>query len=520
VLWQERYRVAAVGLLATSALWASYGITLDGPRMAIVALALVIAMIYAIFADWQQLGARWRLAPALAATAAVAASVFWTDMATDSEISTSLTLLIGLTLAYVGFVCRPGAALAVGFGLFFVALAAYLSHDTIRFAVPFIAVPVATLAGELISVLAERSVRSSDRSKQYICQLEDVLRTFHRPESLQDAANQVAKAAIEIFEVERATVVLRDVPDGLVSVTHGPSSHEVPDERTAELVVATIGGRDPQIVPTSDSTKLLVLPLQANGQATGAVVVHPLVTDDPELSLDMARLFGTQMAVAIEHLFVINELLHASTRDELTGIGNRKHAHTLLASLEEGDAVIVLDLDGFKEVNDTYGHAAGDVVLQELSAHLRHCLRDSDTSARLGGDEFLIVARRAFADPLGVADRVISGWANAGRSTTLSAGVALHEPNADPTTTMERADQALYQAKESGKNRARMWLPTAVPAQGADDSVGVVGPAEKPKPATLSPADQQDRANLDRRTRIHYPGFPKYFGRKDSDSGR
>jgi diguanylate cyclase (GGDEF)-like protein len=148
----------------------------------------------------------------------------------------------------------------------------------------------------------------------------------------------------------------------------------------------------------------------------------------------------------------------------LTGIGNRRHADALLASMEDGDALILLDLDGFKAVNDTLGHAAGDQVLQDLSRHLRDCLRDSDTSARLGGDEFLVVARRAFADPVAVADRILRGWDTTGRSTTLSAGVALHQQGATFDETFDRADQALYRAKAAGKNRAHMWTTAQISA--------------------------------------------------------
>jgi diguanylate cyclase (GGDEF)-like protein len=287
--------------------------------------------------------------------------------------------------------------------------------------------------------------------------LEDVLRRFRRPSSLEEAAEEVALAALEIFEVERATVVLRDTVGGLIPVTLGPSSTEEPDPRTAELVVDTIGGDEPRLVPNVDET-LLVLPLPATDVPAGAVVVHPMQDEDPSFTLDLARLFGTQVGIAIEHLFEINKLERATTRDELTGIGNRRHADTLLNSMEDGDALILLDLDGFKAVNDTLGHAAGDQVLQDLSNHLRHCLRDSDTSARLGGDEFLVVARRAFADPVAVAQRILRGWANSGRSTTISAGVALHQADVAVDETFERADQALYRAKAAGKNRAQMWV--------------------------------------------------------------
>jgi len=469
VLWRERYRVAACGMLLGTALLA----VLDffartetdppGESVLYLALALVLSALYAGFTNWNKLAPVWRILPAVAAVLGILGAIFWANSAATAHASIGFAAAAVLVLTYVGFTLPPGSALFFSPVVVLVLLSAHLREEfRVSLALPLVAVPVAALLGELVSALTDRSLRTADRSssrKERLTRLEDVLRRFTRPSSLEEAAHEVAEAAIEIFEVERSTVVLRDNHQQLISVTLGPSSDEVPDPETATLVAETIGGDEPRLVPTRNSLNLLVLPLPAADVPAGAVVVHPIAPDDPEFSLDLARLFGTQVGIAIEHLFKISELEHATTRDELTGIGNRKHANSLLESLGDGDAVILLDLDGFKEVNDTQGHAAGDQVLQELSAHLRRCLRDSDTSARLGGDEFLVVARRAFADPLAVADRILIGWSRNGRGTTLSAGVALHEPEVATTETLERADQALYQAKTAGKNRAHMWYP-------------------------------------------------------------
>ena len=472
MLWRERYRVAASGLLLVTALLAVLDFATrtaaDPPGLSLIflALALVLSAAYAGFTDWNETRAFWRLAPAAVAVLAVLGAVFWANSAATPHAAIGFTAAAVVILTYVGFVLPPGSAFFFSPIVVLALLAAYLVEPPrlrqISLALPLVAVPVAALLGELVSALTDRSVRTANRfssRKERLTRLEDVLRRFRRPSSLEEAAEEVAGAAIEIFDVERSTVVLRDNHEQLISVTLGPSSDEVPDPETAKLVAETIGGDEPRLVPTRSSENLLVLPLPAADVPAGAVVVHPIAPDDPEYSLDLARLFGTQVGIAIEHLFKISELEHATTRDELTGIGNRKHANTLLDSLEDGDAVILLDLDGFKKINDSHGHAAGDQMLQDLSAHLRRCLRDSDTSARLGGDEFLVVARKAFADPLAVADRILIDWSRSGRGTTISAGVALHEPEVPNTDTLERADKALYQAKAAGKNRAHMWYP-------------------------------------------------------------
>lgn len=466
MLWRERYRFAAGALLSGAAILAvlDYVARDDAARgisILYLALALELAAVYFIFVDWNRIRAGWRLVPALVFLGAILAALFLADTASTSHAIIGLAAAAIMVMAYVGFVLPPGTALMFSPLVIAVMFTANRMDDfRVNLALPLIGVPVAVGLGELVSALVDRSLRTQNRfssRSERLARLEDVLRRFRRPSSLEEAAEEVALAALEIFEVERATVVLRDTVGGLIPITLGPSSTEEPDPRTAELVVDTIGGDEPRLVPNVDET-LLVLPLPATDVPAGAVVVHPIREEDPGFTLDLARLFGTQVGIAIEHLFEINKLERATTRDELTGIGNRRHADTLLNALEDGDALILLDLDGFKAVNDTLGHAAGDQVLQDLSSHLRDCLRDSDTSARLGGDEFLVVARRAFADPVAVAQRILRGWASSGRSTTISAGVALHESGVDADETFERADQALYRAKSAGKNRAQMWV--------------------------------------------------------------
>lgn len=443
-----------------------------GVSVLYLGLALALAAAYFAFVGWNTGRIVMRLAPAVLFLGAIVGALFLADTANTAHAIIGLAAAAVMVLTYVGFVMPPGAALM--FSPFVIAvmfLANRLQPFRVSLALALIGVPVAAGLGELVSGLVDRSLRTQNRfssRSDRLARLEDVLRRFRRPSSLEEAAEEVALAALEIFEVERATVVLRDTVGGLIPVTLGPSSTEEPDPRTAELVVDTIGGDEPRLVPNVDET-LLVLPLPATDVPAGAVVVHPMQDEDPSFTLDLARLFGTQVGIAIEHLFEINKLERATTRDELTGIGNRRHADTLLNAMEDGDALILLDLDGFKAVNDTLGHAAGDQVLQDLSNHLRHCLRDSDTSARLGGDEFLVVARRAFADPVAVAQRILRGWANSGRSTTISAGVALHQADVAVDETFERADQALYRAKAAGKNRAQMWVqPGNRPATNGD----------------------------------------------------
>lgn len=465
LFWRERYKVASSALLSLAALLAVLDFVARdsaerGASILYLSLALLLGAVWAFFTDWDSLPEQMRLAPAVAVLIVMLASIYWAQSADTSHAVIGFAATAVLILTYVGLVMPPGSPLLFSPLVIIVVLLANRQEAfRVSLAVPLIGVPVAALVGELISALVDRSMRTArwfaSRTER-LARLDDVLRRFRRPATLNQAAQEVAHAAREIFEAERSTVVLRDVNGGLIPVTVGPFSGETPDAETAVLVAEAIGGDEPRLVPSGKNT-MLVLPLPAADVPAGAVVVHPVPNEDPAYTIDLARLFGTQVGIAIEHLFVINELERATTRDELTGIGNRKHADALLNSLDEGDALILLDLDGFKAVNDTHGHSAGDQVLLDLGHHLKQCLRDSDTSARLGGDEFLVVARRAFADPGAVAERILRGWADAGRPTTLSAGVALHANDVNVADTFDRADQALYRAKELGKNQVHLW---------------------------------------------------------------
>lgn len=166
------------------------------------------------------------------------------------------------------------------------------------------------------------------------------------------------------------------------------------------------------------------------------------------------------------------ELARQAFYDSLTGLPNRslfrdRLAHAMARGQRYGEpvAVLFLDLDDFKTVNDGLGHSAGDELLVEVAARLRGCLREMDTAARLGGDEFAVLledagVRRAKA----VAGRVLSAlsapFALAGREVALTAsiGIALYEHGpASPDDLLRNADVAMYTAKSRGKNRAELF---------------------------------------------------------------
>jgi len=162
---------------------------------------------------------------------------------------------------------------------------------------------------------------------------------------------------------------------------------------------------------------------------------------------------------------------HAATHDQLTGLANRalvleRLEAALAESARTGSSIAVLfcDVDHFKEINDTLGHAAGDQLLAGIARGLQQTVREQDIVGRFGGDEFVMiacpVAGRAAA--VSLADRVLK---EASRPVvldegpvvpSLSVGIALSAPGDDADTVLAAADQALYQAKAAGRARWRL----------------------------------------------------------------
>jgi diguanylate cyclase (GGDEF)-like protein len=188
-------------------------------------------------------------------------------------------------------------------------------------------------------------------------------------------------------------------------------------------------------------------------------------------------------------LKVINEL---AIRDELTGSHNRRHLIRLIENEKERTArlgglfcLCLLDIDHFKRINDTYGHLAGDTVLREFAATVQRQIRESDSFGRYGGEEFLLMLPETSVDEAqALAERVRANIAKLGfpdlpdLAVTVSIGVAEFRTGESIAQTVARADEALYQAKSSGRNRVVRYgqekdvgaLPASAPPQPLPDA--------------------------------------------------
>jgi two-component system cell cycle response regulator len=173
---------------------------------------------------------------------------------------------------------------------------------------------------------------------------------------------------------------------------------------------------------------------------------------------------------AVELRESVNHTLALAVTDELTGLYNRRyferHLSIMLDKARQQDrdmAVMLIDMDFFKAVNDTHGHDIGDVVLREFAQRLRRNIRGVDLPCRFGGEEFVVLMPDTeYGQAQGVAERVRTAVAersfeigeNRTLAITVSVGVALNEAAADtPEMILKRADVALYRAKHEGRNR-------------------------------------------------------------------
>lgn len=179
------------------------------------------------------------------------------------------------------------------------------------------------------------------------------------------------------------------------------------------------------------------------------------------------RLKQDELTQALDRIQVL------ATRDELTGLYNRRHMMSVLVEHQErqarasahGFCLAILDIDFFKQINDTHGHNVGDEVLRSFAHHAASMTRETDVLARWGGEEFMLVLVGTSAQD---AERGIQRLRDSLKNVTMakdhlalhpsfSAGLTAYQPGESLAACIERADKALYSAKQGGRNRTVIW---------------------------------------------------------------
>lgn len=205
------------------------------------------------------------------------------------------------------------------------------------------------------------------------------------------------------------------------------------------------------------------------------VTMFPIIGDNGEVSRFCIMVYDvTDQALSKLGMSRLNDELKVASRiDGLTGLFNRRYwqerfeqAYKLAKRREKPSTALMLDIDHFKKVNDTYGHQAGDSVIQSLAHLIKRCVRETDLAGRYGGEEFAVILTDSAVDnAVTVAERLRrlaehSQVEHEGQiiKFNISVGLAEFSPLCDsPMEWLERADQALYQAKQTGRNRYCVW---------------------------------------------------------------
>lgn len=183
------------------------------------------------------------------------------------------------------------------------------------------------------------------------------------------------------------------------------------------------------------------------------------------VTMTSGPLFVIAMLAFRQKTEALLDMTDTALTDELTGLMNRR---AFLAALERSGhgAVLLIDIDHFKRINDRYGHAAGDEVLMAMSAHLKGNTRENDLIARIGGEEFALFLEDTDSLTIDrIGERLCAGFVLCNErvlspvKVTMSIGVAYSQMSTSRSDLLRKADQSLYQAKRSGRARLAFWQP-------------------------------------------------------------
>ena len=237
-------------------------------------------------------------------------------------------------------------------------------------------------------------------------------------------------------------------------------------EPVYDLGLQTVGAELAAAAAAARFQTCWAIPVPDPGRADACIVVWNYELHPPELGQEILLTKLRQLLeLALAGRARAQQLEQAARTDALSGLANRRSFDDALAGHAGDDvAILFVDLDGFKTVNDRLGHAAGDEVLRQVGARIRASIRETDLAARIGGDEFAILCRGAnevdvrrlarrlidaVSEPMALADTPADGRADVG----ISIGIAIAAPGTEPDLTrlLALADEQLYQAKQQGK---------------------------------------------------------------------
>ncbi len=266
-------------------------------------------------------------------------------------------------------------------------------------------------------------------------------------------------------ESMRLPATMDGLSDDIFQAIKNGNVLEVPPEESCLKEIKVPSGTE-HVQPDS----IIIVPLVTGSRTVGVMVLPCLATYLAQERVQLVEMLGNHVAAYLQNALLHRKIGEMAALDWLTRILNRRFGMRRLReefsrSLRHGSAlsVVLLDIDHFKRVNDQYGHAAGDAVLKEVAALLKGNIRTGEAVCRYGGEEFMIVApgndlhdANILSERLrGLIENTTIRWAGQDLRVTVSLGVATWPiiPASVVNEIVSAADEALYFAKESGRNR-------------------------------------------------------------------
>jgi two-component system, cell cycle response regulator len=317
-----------------------------------------------------------------------------------------------------------------------------------------------------------RALASVDKRRRYLRHVIDVLPhvmlVHAAPDLLRLALEQLSRllevASGIIATTNSGLLVLSESANSAISVQAATGSYQGAGslaDLPASVAAAVRAGLGPER-PAAVDTGLVAIPLSTRDGARGAIVIDSNAL--PEEAVEACEVFAQQVMLALENVILFDK----STVDPLTGVFNRGFgAERLDQTLRLGDrsgeptSVVLIDIDHFKSINDTHGHAAGDLTLRAVARAIKAACRTTDVVVRYGGEEFLVVLpATATADAALAAEHIRSAingleveFEGKIIKVTASFGVACSTARRIGHELVKLADRELYRAKRDGRDR-------------------------------------------------------------------
>ncbi|MBD8872056.1 GGDEF domain-containing protein [Rhodanobacter sp. DHB23] len=321
-----------------------------------------------------------------------------------------------------------------------------------------------------LRIAVARDITELKRAESMRLALHAISETAHAAQDLSTVFGQVHRIVGDILPMASFVVALRNPADGQLDVPYAACGGGAPP--TAGSLAAEVIRGNQVVQSATGGSHWLGVPLYAKESPIGALVVERQGDAGyGKADTELLEFVATQLGAVIERKQDQVQLHHLALHDPLTDLPNRTlFRNRLQATLGNASraktlaALLYIDLDGFKQVNDLHGHAVGDLLLCEVAARIRGCLREHDTAARIGGDEFVVLLDTLAAPghAVEIAERIRTTLTQTfllqGQMIRISAsiGVATFPLDGETSEQLGRAaDRAMYQAKKAGGNRTR-----------------------------------------------------------------